>query len=129
MREIVTRRVIGFCHRVSYAALIAGATWLFAWLPSGVGGSPFFRLVCQILNLPVAFLSLYLPASFQGLDIVLGRNLPHSLATGDFLWQHLRIAVPTYVFIFYLPNLITRLHRRPRNKAQDKAAPAGGEAS
>ncbi len=53
--------------------------------------------------------------------------MPHSLGTAGFLWQHLRIAVPTYVFIFYLPNLIMRLHRRRRNKARDKAAPAGGE--
>ena len=45
MREIITRRVIGFCHRVTYAALIAGATWLFSWLPSAVGRSRFLTRI------------------------------------------------------------------------------------
>jgi hypothetical protein len=127
MNQTLTRQVIGFCHRLTYATLIGGATWLFAWLPSDLGASASFRLACQALNLPVAFVSLYLPPSWQGLDIVLGRILPHSLGTAGFLWQHLRTAVPTYVLIFYLPNLIVWLRRRSRSRALRTAThPSGG---
>jgi len=56
--------------------------------------------------LPVAFVSIHLPEQWQGIDLVFGSILPHSFNTSGYLWRHLRTAVPIYIVLFYLPNLL-----------------------
>ena len=102
----------GFCNWCAYALLLGLATWLFAWLPAPVASNQGFVFVLSAVNAPVAFISYVFPFSWQAVDLVFGRNLPHTLNSASFLAQHLRTAVPTYIVLFYLPNLLRAARRR-----------------
>jgi hypothetical protein len=112
MRRSLPSRLLGFCHRLAYALLIAGSTWLFAWLPNDLARSAVCRAAFQALNFPVALVSLYLPFEWQAVDIVLGRDLPETFNTSAFLWRNVRTAVPVYLVVFYLPSLVLYMRRR-----------------
>jgi hypothetical protein len=101
-----------FSHRLAYALLFGIVTWLFAWLPTPFEANQFFGWALAILNAPVAFVSIRLPVGWQAIDLVFGSILPHTYTSSDFLWRHLRTAVPVYLFLFWLPSLVRSLWRR-----------------
>jgi hypothetical protein len=103
--------LIGFCNRLAYALLFGIGTWVFAWLPTPLAANQEFGLLLSVINAPVAFVSLFLPFQWQAVDLVFGRNLPHSLGEAAYLWQHLRTAVPVYLILFYLPLMLANARK------------------
>lgn len=102
------RDLLGFAHRLTYATLLALLTWLLSWLPvsTQLAGSAIVSAVLKVVNFPVALASQAMPLTWRGLDLVFAERLPHTVATSEFLLRHLRVAIPVYVFLFYLPNLL-----------------------
>lgn len=102
------RRIVGFFHRVAYATLISFFTWLSCTFPSAFGGYDRVQTcVCYALDFPVAAFTL-LTYPVRGIDVFFHQ----ASSAGDFLtapevfWYHLRFALPVYVFLFYIPNII-----------------------
>jgi hypothetical protein len=112
-----SRHAIGFIHRVVYATLIGFITW-FLWtarydtLPLGRDAQ---NAIVKVLAAPVAFVSrLTPPAGWKALDPFTSDVVGHNEPNEKLLLWHLRLAVPTYVVIFYIPSLIRLLVRRAR---------------
>lgn len=111
-----------FSHRLAYALLFGIVTWLLAWLPTPFESNLFFGWALEILNAPVAFVSLHLPVGWQAIDLVFGSILPHTYTSSGFLWQHLRTAVPVYLLLFWLPALVRMLWRRRLRRDSARSA-------
>jgi hypothetical protein len=118
------RPVIGFIHRVTYAMLIGFITW-FLWI-ARFDTLPFDRDIqtgmIKVLSFPVALVSEQTPITgWKAIDPftkdIVGHNEPNEKVL---LW-HLRLAVPVYVVLFYLPNLGTWIIRRARRKRHSQA--------
>jgi hypothetical protein len=64
----------------------------------------------RLIDFPVAAVSRFLP---PGGDELFSS---HGSPTPEYLWHYLRVAVPVYMLLFYLPNLLRggweRLRRR-----------------
>lgn len=130
MREksVLALRILGgLANRLAYSLLFGIATWLFAWLPGPYVGDLGFEFLLRLVNAPVAFVSRYLPINWQALDLIWG-NVPHFYKEYSFLFCHLRTAVPVYLAIFYLPNLIGSIRRRlARRKLQEETGSDRGK--
>jgi hypothetical protein len=99
------RWLVGLSHRVACATLIGIYTWLFSYLP--YSATP--RLLgdlAYIFDFPVAAASLVLPFPFKGIDLFFGRGVGEFMSKETLLFWHLRVAIPVYVLLFYVPNLI-----------------------
>ena len=108
--------VLAAAHRVAYAAALAFFVFDFAVLPIGVGG-PVLGTLLAVLNLPVAVVGLALPCDQRGLDFPVGHcHWPNQ----TLFLHHLRLAIPVYVALFYLPNLVSLI--RKRRKARGGAS-------
>lgn len=102
------RTLIGLAHRVAYAAALAFFVFDFSVLPTGVTGSVLGGFLAA-LNFPVALVGLLLPCGERGLDFPIGHcDFP---STALFL-NHLRLAIPVYVVLLYLPGSLRALRRR-----------------
>ncbi len=102
---------IGFCHRVAYA-IVLGVTVGYIYLvpsPLGARGSAW---VAGILNLPVSVFCQVTGA--HAINTFASSSFAHLGTFEDALFQHLRVAVPVYVVLFYVPNIAKWLIRRMR---------------
>lgn len=114
--RIVKKRLIGLCHRVAYAALVSAIVWIFVDLPLPEGSYPPTRwgvslTIARWLDLPIAVATQPLPCSESAIDLWFRIRCPEPI--GD-LWRyffhHMRVGIPAYVLLFYLPS-IYRLSR------------------
>jgi len=104
--------LLGFCHRVAYATLIAAIVWMSVPLalhsehrtpPASRGG--IHLTLAQWLNLPVAVSTQLLPCDEAAADLWFRHNCPERFRSWPYLLQHLRVGIPTYVLLFYLPSI------------------------
>lgn len=129
-RGKLLRAVIGFVHRVVYAALIGIVTWLMAIFPIGVVNSLLLMLILKVFDFPVAVAGLLLPWEYTGIDLFFGHGFGVGApAPEEILLRHLRVAIPVYVLLFYVPNLIKGgiglIRRRQKTTKPDVSRAAG----
>lgn len=97
--------LLGFFHRLTYATALSLSVFCLAVLPLGLN----LRLwspVLSLLNAPVGVVSLLVPCPMRGLDMPFNQcHHEGGQSPGEFFFSHLRTAIPTYVLLFYLPNL------------------------
>lgn len=66
----------------------------------------------KVLDLPVAAVNTLLPWQWKGIDVWSSKRQPEHESVWRTLLVHLRVAVPVYVLLFYVPNVIAALVRR-----------------
>ena len=104
--------LFGFCHRVAYAALVSAIVWIFVFLPLPEGISYPGDMIIQVvrwLDLPIAAATQIMPCNEFAVDMWFRVRCPE-LGYGivdlrGYFFNHMRIGIPTYVLLFYLPNL------------------------
>lgn len=108
--------VFGFFHRVAYAVALSLLVWDFYVLPLGLNLG-IWSSVLSVLNAPVAAVGLLIPCPERGLDAPFLQCHHEGGQSGpQFFFSHLRLAVPVYVLLFYLPNLIRAGWARKRGR-------------
>lgn len=114
-----SRLVIGFVHRLAYATLIGFVTW-FLWtarfdtLPLG---HDLQLAVVRILAAPVVPASrLTSDTGWKAIDPFTSDVVGHNEPSEKLLLWHLRLAIPVYVSLFYLPSLVRWLIHRARHR-------------
>jgi len=107
--------LLGFCHRVAYSTLVAAIVWMSVPLAlhSGHRTPPASRgginlTLAQWLNLPVAVSTQLLPCAEAAADLWFRHSCPEKFRNWTYLFQHLRVGIPTYVLLFYLPSIYRR---------------------
>jgi hypothetical protein len=96
---------------MGYAVVLAGATWAMLVVPLGVEDSRVATAVVYVFVFPVAVAGAWLPSEARGIDLFFWPGAIHGMPAADILLRHLRIAIPVYVLLFYLPNLFRGLYR------------------
>jgi hypothetical protein len=119
------RLLVGFIHRVVYAALFAllawhACTWVFG---ESVAQRRIATAVCYAFNFPTAIVG-RITAPYRGMDPFFDRGGEWCdfCSAQQMLWYHVRFAVPVYVGLFYLPNFVVWIVRRFRN-SRSKESP------
>jgi hypothetical protein len=102
------RALIGFVHRVVYATLFALLAWHACTWPFGnsLVQRRVATAVCYTLDLPTAIVG-HVTTPYRGIDVF----FEHGEWCETCPWQQellvqMRSAVPVYVVLFYLPNLV-----------------------
>ena len=125
-------RILGFCHRFSYAALFSAMIWIGAHLPLPEGTYPPTKVgirntVLIWFDLPIAVSTQILPCDDFAIDLWFtgqgGEPCPFNVSgQTEFFVNHMRVGIPTYMLIFYLPTIFRagrgwwkrrRLRQRP----------------
>jgi hypothetical protein len=114
------RAVLGFVHRFAYATVCAFLGFVPCILPYRDRPSPVFAAICYTFNLPVAVVTWLGIPYLAGLDAWRGRGVGESMSAGEMLVWHVRVAVPTYVVLFYVPTLALWVARRQHNRQAAK---------
>lgn len=111
--------VVGFCHRLAYATLLTGGSWLSCVAP--IGRHPSLQVaLCRVLDWPIAWLGRFNPG-WRGVDVFYGRGACDACTSEDFFYYHLTWGIPVYVVLFYVPTVIRWFARRLRSR-RDRAA-------
>lgn len=112
----MTRYAAGFIHRAAYATLTAIVVWILYVFPFDPGSYRFRLAAVKVLDWPVAMVSRQMPPSLKAIDPFSDYPFAHNERAEYVLLLHLRLAVPVYILLFYLPSLIAaglaRLRRR-----------------
>lgn len=107
----------GFFLRLGYAVALSALVWNFFVLPLGVDLDA-WGPVLNALNAPVATASLLVPCPERGLDAPFSQCHQQGGQTPPrFFFNHLRLAVPVYVLMFYLPNALRGAWRSWRGRS------------
>lgn len=119
------RKVIGFFHRLAYALALALGVFSLTVLPLGLPSSNWIPWALAAVNSPVSLVSLLVPCSERGLDFPLG-DCHHEggQTASEFFFSHLRLAVPVYLLIFYLPGFFVAARRWWRGRKAPKRSVA-----
>lgn len=120
------KNLLGLSHRIAYATALALAGFLLAVLPAGLKIDP-GGMLTKLLDLPVAAVGLLLPLAWRGIDLWFHPQELGYLAVSDVLIRHLRIAIPVYVLVFYLPTVARGGWRRLRPHPQAMWAVGDGQ--
>lgn len=123
------RAFAGLIHRFVYGALLGAFVWYLTAVPYTMTPIPhvIHHPLLVVLDFPVALVSEHLPWQFKGIDTFSSERQPERSNEWEYLYGHLRTAVPVYVVLFYLPNIMLWIVRRPRN-GRPKEAPAATRA-
>ena len=106
--------IVGFIHRVVYASLISllGVT-VCVLSTMDVGTLP-----CKLMNWPVSIVGQHLPG-WAGLNVFNEQNRCDFCTPTERFQSHMTLAIPLYVILFYLPNVVAWLWwRRRRSKRE-----------
>lgn len=122
IRSRLVIRILGLTHRLAYATTVALAGFLLTVMPVGLRIDP-SGFVVHLLDLPVAAAGLLLAPEWRGIDLWFQPQEWGYLHPIEGLLRHLRLAIPVYMLLFYLPNLIAGAHRRLRPQGVKKAEP------
>ena len=108
--------VAGLAHRVAYAIVIGVAIWYFALVPFSETSipRPLHEWLLKLLDLPIAAVNAILPWQWKGIDVWSSERQPEYSNVLKMLRVHLRVAVPVYVLLFYVPNAVRWVMRRGR---------------
>lgn len=100
--------VVGFSHRLAYALALSLLVWNLYVLPVGMGGNG-GPVLLSLANAPVGAAALLVPCPARGIDApFLQCHHQGGQSASEFFLSHLRVAVPVYMFLFYLPFLLRR---------------------
>src|SRR2546430_214754 len=103
------RKLLGLLHRIACSALISLLTWFTCAAP--LGAHPLAQtILCKIFGWPVATAGELFPR-WYGVDLFYGGRSCDFCHPSDFVWSHMRLAVPVYLGLFYLPNLALMIVR------------------
>lgn len=122
------RWIAGASHRLAYAVAISSVVWVLAVQPLNLPADGLaFRMV-QVLDLPIATASQLLPCDESGLDLWYRvgpgqSSCPHNPGR-EFFLNHMRIGVPAYVLLLYVPSIF----RATRDWWRRRRAPVAGSA-
>jgi len=115
------RILIGFAHRVAYAALTALLTWHACTWPFGESSTQrkIATTVCYAFNFPTAIAG-RITAPYRGMDPFFDRGGEWCdfCSPQQVLWYHVQFAVPVYVALFYLPTLALWIVRKRRARSR-----------
>lgn len=104
----MNRAVLGFVLRVIAAVALSGTVWWLATRPFDRIPLPrsTVAILVRVLDFPVAVAGEVLP--IRGMELVFNdyESWCDFCSPGQFLWQQMRLAVPVYVLLFYVPNVI-----------------------
>ena len=118
----------GLSHRFAYAALVSALVWVGFQLPIPEGTFPptewgTRNSVVRWLDLPIAMTTQLLPCDEFAIDLWFTPQCPFNGGGPARLFaNHMRLGIPTYMLIFYLPAIFRasrdwwlrqRQHRRP----------------
>lgn len=120
------KNTVGALHRLAYATAISAIVWLVSAQPLNVSLKGLTSWTIRILDLPIATASQLLPCDERGLDLWYRvapgySSCPHNPGP-EFFGNHMRIGVPAYLALFYLPNLLLAARRRWRRSKATVAA-------
>ena len=122
-----TRVARGLFDRAAYATCAALA--LFILLAAPFPANPILRnsqlAFCYLLDLPVAVVSHLTPWHTFDLFFEPGRFGHNNPDAFKLLLLHLRVAIPTYIALFYLPNFVLLAARAVRSLAGRGGARSG----
>ena len=122
---MTARRVLtGFVHRVVYAMLFALLAWHACTWPFGnsLVQRRVATAVCYTLDFPTAIVG-RVTSPYRGIDVFFERGeWCETCSWQQELWVHVRFAVPVYVVLFYLPNLVMCFVRLVRNRRPTEVA-------
>lgn len=106
----------GLAHRIAYATVVSVAIWYLLLVPFSETSlpRPLHDGLLKLLDLPIAAVNTILPWQWKGIDAWSSERQPEYGSIWKLLYVHLRIAVPVYVALFYLPNAIAWIVRRAR---------------
>jgi hypothetical protein len=116
--------LLGLCHRIAYATTFALAGLLLAVMPLGLKLDP-TGVTTHVLNLPVAAVGLILPDEWQGIDLWFSQQEWGYLHFSETLIRHLRLAIPVYVLLFYVPSLFRGAVKWGRGRRRRHDEPVG----
>src|SRR5688572_6982058 len=119
------KHLIGLSHRVAYATATALVGLLLAVMPAGLKIDS-TGVLTKLLNLPVAAVGLLLPDGWKSIDLWFGTNALHYSHFSEVLVRHLRLAIPVYVLLFYIPTLGRAVWQRLRHRRRAIEAEAPG---
>jgi hypothetical protein len=109
--------LVGFVHRVAYATLFALLTWHACTSPFGesVIQRRIVTAICYTLDYPTALVG-RITAPYRGMDVIFdqGGEWCDFCSAQQRLWNHVRFAVPVYLVLFYVPNIVLWILRRFR---------------
>ena len=110
--------VFGLANRIAYAALVSALLWILVGLPMsypyGFNGQLVFAL-----DWPIAVATQILPCKEFALDVWFtgkgGEGCPEAyhppVPAREMFFNHMRVGIPVYAFLFYLPNIALGLVR------------------
>ncbi len=101
--------VVGFSHRVVYAGFISAIVLIFTFLPLPEGVTypgDNTILVVRWLDLPIAIAARLLPCGHSAIDLWFRYWCLEPIDDlRRFFYNHMRVGIPTYVLLFYLPSI------------------------
>lgn len=108
------KSLLGICHRVAYAALISAIVWISVDLPLPDDSYPPTRwgislTITRWLDLPIALATQLLPCSESGIDLWFRIRCPEPIEYRRYFFNHMRVGIPAYVLLFYLPIICRRV--------------------
>ena len=111
--------VVGFVHRFAYAVLFGFLGFVPCVIPlpdDAVISLPRRLLegICYTFNWPVSLVTRLQIPYFVGLDVFGYRGVGEFMSIGEMLIWHMRVAVPTFLAIFYLLRLLALAVQRLR---------------
>lgn len=110
--------LLGLLHRIAYAALVSCVVWIATWDYPAAGELTVtsFHRVAIWLDLPIALATQVVPCDEFAVDLWFtvqgGEPCPINATPREQLLNHMRLGIPVYALIFYLPNLALLLYRR-----------------
>lgn len=109
------KHLIGFSHRIVYAALFAVLGWYSCIFPPNFKWQePVQKVLCLVLTYPPAVVG-QLTYPLSGMDLFFTRvTWCHNCSAQEAFWHHMRFAVPVYVVLFYIPALLKWVARRDK---------------
>lgn len=109
------RQLIGLCHRIAYATLMSVLIWIGATIPIGpVKGSDPLLVAVTAADLPIALATQALPCTEFAIDLWFTVHCPppQEESVPRLFVNHLRVGIPVYVLLFYLPAIVRAALRR-----------------
>lgn len=85
---------------------------------------PVWEAVCYIFNWPVAIITRLGISYFVGLDVFYGHGVGEFMPVSEMLVWHMRVAIPVYTALFYIPAIArlawqaARQHRQSDERMQ-----------
>jgi hypothetical protein len=119
------RLILGAFHRLAYATAISVIVFLVAVQPLELSlhGATFWTI--RILDLPIATAGQLLPCNERGVDLWFRAEpgysgCPHNPGP-EFFGNHMRIGIPAYLLLFYLPSLLLAARLKSRGPISNVA--------